>query len=309
MMKKLTGFKLAAMLVAVVVYFPLANGMVNIKKIEPSEKDKEKIQSFELDTGARQFLLGYSCKKGADGFKPSGNSFSGLWIRAKETAGNWFWKGEGFFSLYLNNKNVLLGAPAELSLVAQGQKGIIDAKWNTKMADVTVRFVFRDNDDRVFVEVQYTPKETINTVSVKLFNFAPYPYNPKNNKEKIIEVKNIATPKRTLTPAMLAQKTPLEADENWLFYYTTSSTGFGPSALLWKGSEVKSASHQPNSYTVLDLNEGVNKLHFVMWVFPSSIAWDQFLPEFKSSVSEKTNKDLAEEDFQQAQKISIGGGE
>ncbi|MFA7231025.1 MAG: hypothetical protein WC071_07115 [Victivallaceae bacterium] len=308
-MKDSIKFKVATMLLIAGIHLPLANGMVCVNKVEPSPKDKELTQAFGINTGSRNFLLGYSCKKRADGFKPSGNSFSGLWIRAKEATGNWFWKGEGFFSLYLNNKNVLLEAPAELSLVAQGQKGIIDAKWNTKMADAAVRFVFRDNDDRIFVEVQYIPKETINTASVRLFNFAPYPYNPKNKKEKIIDVKNIDTPKRTLTPAMLAHKTPLEADENWLFYYTTSSTGFGPSALLWKASEVKSASHQPDNYTVLDFNEGVNKLHFVMWIFPSSIVWNQYLPEFKNSISEKTNKDLAEEDFQQAQKISIGGGE
>lgn len=258
----------------------------------------------DIDTQAAKYTVRYNSSCGPDGKLVRAKDdmvLSGLGL-GPNTA-NWRLKGSGFLGLLVNGQPVLASNKAEMAVLGQGQKGIVNLAWKHDMADVSMRIVAADQDDKLMCEISLEPKTQVNTIELRLMCY-PYYYYDMADPEKKASDRWIATATRS---AQHDATIKLGPEETWVYYYDGRITFGGPAALMLQpveGTKTRVDVWQSSVMTSIAYPAGTKKIRFALWEFAQGVTWQDGLERMKNQ-AEKAGADLQKEDFQPAKKITI----
>lgn len=261
-------------------------------------------RDVEIATQTTSYVLRYSYSCGPDGklIRAKGEeAFSGLGL-GPSTA-NWRLKGGGFLALVLNGQPVLASDKAEMAVLGQGQKGVVSVTWKHAVADVTVRMVAADRDDKLMCEVSVEPKEKITSLELRLLCY-PYYFYDTNDPARKASDRWIATATRSAQHNATVELGP---EEPWVYYYDARITFGGPAAMMLQpveGAKTKVDVWDSVVVTSVSYPAATQKIRFALWDFGQGVTWQDGLERMKG-LAEEARADLEKEDFQPARKITI----
>lgn len=301
--------KRVALSVLVLLTCSVVRAGVTVKKTV-NKKDDVVVQQATVMAGKQQWLLAHAGRVDEQGRHVPVNDYersaSGFYFRRKGAWGNWYWKGDGFIRLMLDGKQVLRTAPAELTVVDQGEVGIVDVTWTTDKGKVTLRTVVRDGQQALQCRLTLEPTVEPKSIQLKLTNYPNYHRNPKTKKRELGS-RLVVTPTRTVGPHEKYKSEKLELNETALFFYNSNMPGYGPSAMVFDRDGLTGASLIFGSavWPTLTFKGDTREIRFALWVFDRSVRWQDGLEAFKEKILPKANDLLKPETFKPAEKVRI----
>ena len=224
-------------------------------------------RTLSLNTGKAEYEIKYEgC---VDEIHESGfdSATNGIGM-SKPSFANWY--GGTFFSLVINHENIIAFNPADVKVVEQGKRGIIDFNY-TKPYRIKLRFMALPDDDKLYFKIDFNPEEEITSIAMTL---TAYPVT-FTTAYKIPGERWIKTPRLDGKQGQTYELTP---DEDWwVVYYdklldpAAGGKNAGPGcALLLLPEEINSGQVKVGDYgaeTALDLCPVNSSIRLMLWDF------------------------------------------
>jgi hypothetical protein len=181
------------------------------------------------------------------------------------------WYHGGFLFLAINGQDIGSTPLSSMTVVEQGQRGMLDLVWYGAQAAVRERFVGLGGDDALLVEITLEPKAEVKTLSVRGLCYPSY-FTSWNKRKGARRVK---------TPSALVEEgkpqTLAPAGNWWLCYYdevfdVARGEGDGPCAMVVLPEETTEIKVDPGDYAVstnITCRPDVRKIHLAFWKFPN----------------------------------------
>jgi len=249
------------------------SGIVYVQKMEKRIREdggRTLQQTFEMLNERVEYALCYdSCVTPQT---PPGRCFSKLWVYKigfatfgmTVPAQNWY--GQGFFNVLLDGEGIQDYQADTRILRMSGSDGIVEAHWPAAKADVFVRFMLREGDDKLLMEVELKPKTELKQIQLNLLCYPCFFYGDKDRW--------ISTAVRDVQHENEVRLDP--AKEYWVLYYDKLSgdkrtkRSVGPCAMMYLPEEAKSVRVTVGAYpiyTYIEYPPETRKFHLALWDF------------------------------------------
>jgi len=227
------------------------------------------MRSITLEAGEVGYRLAYKLcldkaahPESVDGSAAEGLSGMGL---SGPTGANWY--AGGAWDVLVNGKGLGFYRP-DVKVIEQSEaRSVVEARWNTPEAAVTLRFSTQSERDYLAVTGTVEPKKTVESLAVKLLAQPGGFIEPRDRRVKT-----------ALRDAPHGQSLKLDPQrEFWVFYSddvydaAKNKKSVGPCGLLFLPTEVQSAAVEVSDYpirTELTYPPAARTFHLALWEFP-----------------------------------------
>jgi len=180
------------------------------------------------------------------------------------TGGGWY--GGGFLGVRVNKKSLINIIAKEIKIVKQGEKGIMDFVWEPECAEIKARFIFLPEDDKVYAEISFAPREEIDALSLNLVSLPGHYGRAKPTARWIsTDVRSVSQ-----TDSIISLKSK---EEPWILCFDANDNRRGSCAVMYIPEEVMEVQLRIGKLitrTHITLSPKTKKIHLIFWSFPDS---------------------------------------